>query len=223
MAFQFIAHRGASADAVDNSAEAFELAIEQDSDLIETDVQITQDGVLVLEHDFEVEGHAVSISRLAELQALNPHSLTVAAALAQFGERIPFCWEVKASGCETALVMLVKDLLSESMRQRTEFTSHRFGTAVHLAQLAPHNNTGWLTREWNEEAIQKVKAVGLKQICPQAADVLAQPDLVKTATDNGLLVRVWNVQNPEMIPGLVKAGVYGGTVNWPAAARNTMT
>ena len=58
MSFLFIAHRGASADAPDNSAQAFQLAIEQQSDLIETDVQITQDGVLVLEHDSIVSSFA---------------------------------------------------------------------------------------------------------------------------------------------------------------------
>jgi glycerophosphoryl diester phosphodiesterase len=44
--FSFIARRGASADAPDNTLRAFELAVRQESDMIETDVQMTQDKVL---------------------------------------------------------------------------------------------------------------------------------------------------------------------------------
>lgn len=219
MSFLFIAHRGASADAPDNSAQAFQLAIEQQSDLIETDVQITQDGVLVLEHDSIVNGQAVASTRLSDLRARNPHLLTAAAALRKFGDRIPFCWEIKAEGVETALVTLVRDLLPDAMWQRTEFTSFFFGTAVKLHQLAPDNQAGWLTREWDEAAIQKVAAAGLTQICPQAESVIHQPELVKTAQAAGLHVRVWSVTRPDMIPHLEKANVYGGTVNWPAQAR----
>lgn len=223
MTFKFIAHRGASSETEDNSKDAFELAIKYQSDLIETDVQITQDGVLILEHDFDVESQSVVASRFSELKAMKSHLLTVAEALRDFGNRIPFCWEVKAQGTETALVQLVHDLIPQKQWQQTEFTSFFFGTAVMLRKLAPDNNVGWLTREWSEEAIQKVKAVGLNQICPMAQSVIGNPSLVDTAHDNGLMVRVWSVTSPEMIPDLVKAGVYGGTVNWPKEAREMIS
>ncbi|WP_435744542.1 glycerophosphodiester phosphodiesterase [Nocardioides sp. SYSU DS0663] len=45
------AHRGAMGYAPENTLAAFRLGIEQGSDLIEADVQRTQDGVLVLVHD----------------------------------------------------------------------------------------------------------------------------------------------------------------------------
>ncbi|NIS33749.1 MAG: glycerophosphodiester phosphodiesterase, partial [Actinobacteria bacterium] len=46
-----IAHRGASAYAPDNSAEAIELARLQGADGVEVDVRVTSDGELVLSHD----------------------------------------------------------------------------------------------------------------------------------------------------------------------------
>jgi glycerophosphoryl diester phosphodiesterase len=46
-----IAHRGASADAVDNSLDAFERAIEAGADMIEFDVRRTAAGELVAFHD----------------------------------------------------------------------------------------------------------------------------------------------------------------------------
>jgi Glycerophosphoryl diester phosphodiesterase len=46
-----IAHRGASADAPENTLAAFELARRQQADMIELDVQLTADGEIVVFHD----------------------------------------------------------------------------------------------------------------------------------------------------------------------------
>ncbi|MGH3095968.1 MAG: glycerophosphodiester phosphodiesterase [Streptosporangiales bacterium] len=49
------AHRGASAQAPENTVAAFKLAIAQRADFIETDVQEAKDGALVLIHDSTLE------------------------------------------------------------------------------------------------------------------------------------------------------------------------
>ncbi len=49
--FTLIAHRGFSSDAPENTYDAFDLAIENGFNNIETDVQLTSDGVPVLIHD----------------------------------------------------------------------------------------------------------------------------------------------------------------------------
>ncbi len=46
-----IAHRGASAEAPENTLPAFELAVQQGCDAFELDVRLTKDGVAVLMHD----------------------------------------------------------------------------------------------------------------------------------------------------------------------------
>jgi glycerophosphoryl diester phosphodiesterase len=46
-----VAHRGSSAAAPENTLAAFRLGVERGSDLIESDVQRTRDGALVLMHD----------------------------------------------------------------------------------------------------------------------------------------------------------------------------
>ena len=222
MTFKIIAHRGASADAPDNSIEAFRLAIEQGADLIETDVQITQDGVLVLEHDFDVEGHSVANSRFAELLAIKSHLVTLAQTLVAFGDKIPFCWEVKANGTETALVRMVQDISSQEIWEQTEFTSFHWGSALKLRDLAPSHQVGWLTHDWNESAIAKVQSAGLDQICPPAQSVVDKPELMEIAGQAGLNVRAWRMTSPDLIPPLVEAGVYGATVDWTAKARKTL-
>ena len=46
-----IAHRGASQEAIENSFEAFELAVESGAKRIELDVQLTADQELIVMHD----------------------------------------------------------------------------------------------------------------------------------------------------------------------------
>ena len=217
-AFKVIAHRGASAYAADNMHESFQLAIDQGADLIETDVQATADGALVLVHDWLVENRLVLSLTLADLSAMLPGVMTVAAALDAFGAKIPFCWEVKAPGIEAALVAQVRDHLPGDLWQQTEFTSFFPTSAFALHQAAPHNPVGWLTRDWHPAVIDAIQAIGLPQFCPRAADILEQPDLVGYANERGLAIRAWDVSDPAMVPGLAAAGVYGGTVNWPDKA-----
>src|SRR5690606_25898020 len=50
-----IAHRGASAYAPENTLAAFDLAVEQNADLIELDLHMTRDQVLVCLHDYTLE------------------------------------------------------------------------------------------------------------------------------------------------------------------------
>ncbi len=48
---EIIAHRGACFDAPENSLEAFRIAIDQDADRLELDIQIARDGVPIVCHD----------------------------------------------------------------------------------------------------------------------------------------------------------------------------
>lgn len=50
-----IAHRGASQAAPENTLPAFEKAIQMGADALETDVQWTKDGVIVVSHDPDVD------------------------------------------------------------------------------------------------------------------------------------------------------------------------
>ncbi|MEM7735741.1 MAG: glycerophosphodiester phosphodiesterase family protein [Deinococcota bacterium] len=226
MSFAIIAHRGASADAPDNSSEAFNLAISQHADLIETDVRVTADDVLVLEHDASIpkengEKLEVRYSTLAQLQAAKPHLLTVAAAVREFGAKIPFCWETKAAGLEHRLIYLLRDLLPETMWQRSEFTSFSLASVFDFVrlreQLGETFSVGWLTRQWDDDAIALARDNEFTQLCPPARRVLENPELVARAVEQGLQVRVWLVETPEMAAELFPLDVYGGTVNFPGA------
>ena len=95
-----IAHRGSSGEYPENTLPAFERAIEESADMIETDLHLSRDGVVVIHHDPELErlGEPGEIrDRLAaELATLNaaPDALvaekmpTLLDMLDGFGERM---------------------------------------------------------------------------------------------------------------------------------------
>lgn len=62
-----IAHRGASADAPENTLEAFRLAVDQGCEAFEFDLHLTRDGIPVLMHDPTLDRTARVSARVAEL------------------------------------------------------------------------------------------------------------------------------------------------------------
>jgi glycerophosphoryl diester phosphodiesterase len=68
-----VAHRGASAGAVDNSLGAFAEAIELGADLLEFDVRRTRDGQLIAFHDAAVGGRPVQTLTRAEIGDAKGH------------------------------------------------------------------------------------------------------------------------------------------------------
>jgi len=67
-----LGHRGAPRAARENTLESFRLALQAGLDGIELDVQRTRDGVLVIHHDFDLQGVAIASLPWAELAAQAP-------------------------------------------------------------------------------------------------------------------------------------------------------
>lgn len=91
-----VAHRGASADAPENTLPAFELAWKQGAGAIEGDFRLTADGEVVCIHDATTRrlwggGLEVATSTLDELQELK---MSYTAGKGQEGIRIPTLAEV---------------------------------------------------------------------------------------------------------------------------------
>lgn len=103
-----ISHRGAHREAPENSCQGFELALEYRVDGIETDVQLSRDGVPVVFHNptaYHVTGQRKRISAYTceQLQAINLGDEgayvgipTLAEALALFGGRTRLFIEIKS-------------------------------------------------------------------------------------------------------------------------------
>ena len=93
---QIIAHRGASADAPENTLAAFRLGWEQDADGIEGDFRLSADGRIVCIHDDDTQRVAGSRLVVSETSYNDLHALDVGRWKGEQwrGERIPSLAEV---------------------------------------------------------------------------------------------------------------------------------
>ncbi|MFI5251769.1 MAG: glycerophosphodiester phosphodiesterase [Bacteroidota bacterium] len=91
-----VAHRGASADAPENTLAAFKKAIEQKADAIEFDVRLSNDGEVVVIHDSRLNRTTNGRGKVREKTAMELKQLSAGAWFYRkySTERIPFLWEV---------------------------------------------------------------------------------------------------------------------------------
>jgi glycerophosphoryl diester phosphodiesterase len=85
------AHRGASANAPENTLAAFELAMAQGADGIELDAKLSSDGHVVVIHDPTVDRTTREHGRVKDMSLAELHSLDAGGFFAEQyrGERIP--------------------------------------------------------------------------------------------------------------------------------------
>lgn len=221
-----IAHRGASSYAPENTFPAFDLALQMGANGLETDIRTTRDGVLVLLHDATVDrttdGHGPIYELLwADVQRLDAGSWfapafagtripTLEAFLDRYAHRAHLALEIKALDIEAAVVQTLKD---RDLSTSVTVTSFRWETIVAVRRLAPALHVGWLTRTFDEEAMERLVAIGAAQVCPPAA--LLTAELVALAKSKGLTVRAWGVSDEALMHRAIAAGADGITVNFP--------
>ena len=218
------AHRGASDYAPENTLSAFYLGLLQGANGIETDVQMTKDGQLVLFHDDTLERVTDGKGTIAE------HTLDELKALKVYGkngffDRIPtlreflekfssydisFALEVKVEGVEEGMLALAKEF---GIMGKTTFTSFLFPCVERIKALDKTARVGFLTHSVDDAAIEKVLSIGGEEFGPKAA--LATKEIVARARAAGLGVRAWGVMNEELMKKMCDLGVDGMTVNFP--------
>jgi glycerophosphoryl diester phosphodiesterase len=221
-----IAHRGASGYAPENTRAAFDRAIAMDAAMIETDVQMTADGQLVLWHDAFVDrnsnGHGpVCDHTLAELRALDLGSwfapafagervVTVAEMLDAYIERIPVVFEIKDARVTQPLMAL---LAQRGVIGRVHVTSFSWFPLLEARQANGDVTLGYLTDRYNGDLLDRLVRRGINQLCLHVGQLTAAR--VTQAHERGLALRAWGIDQRWQIARLHETGVDGATVNWP--------
>ena len=222
-AFINYAHRGASEYAPENTFLAFYTGIYMGANGIETDVQMTKDGVLVLFHDNTItrltgEEGGIQDYTLEELKqftfekdGFTDKIVVFEEFLKQFAFRdITFAIEIKQAGIETKIVDMIKKY---NISCKTVVTSFMFECIQKVKEYAPELRVGWLKKDVDDEDIQKLKAIGAEEICPKAKEITAEK--VEKWHQEGLNVRAWGVANEELMKQVYDCQANGMTVNFP--------
>lgn len=231
-----IAHRGASAEAPENTMAAFSLAQRQGADMIELDLLPTADGRLAVFHDETTERwdgrpRPVAACSLAELQRLDIG-----------GERVPALEEVLAFAAETGIALNL-ELKALGTGARCAALLRQFGLAeqvivssFHAAALhelravAPVLRRAYLmgTRSYRPTVRARelwpffeLRAVAAGAWHPsEELPALARTlPLVRRA---GYQVNVWTVDDPARMRALAALGASGIITNHPLVARQAL-
>lgn len=219
-----IAHRGASADAPENTIAAFELALEQGADGIELDVHLSADGHPVVIHDFSLErttngSGPVNSQRVRDLKRLDAGGWrerrfvgqriqTLQEVLERFRDRARFWVELKAGsriypGIEERVVSTLEiyDVVGRALIQSFD------QDAVALTRaLNPEVRVGVLVEEGPVQQALLTSGIA-NAICP--GEDLVNESLLTRIREAGLECYVWTVNQPALMDQLVSWHVSG--------------
>lgn len=217
------AHRGASHYAPENTMMSFYLGMQMGANGIETDVQITKDGVPVLFHDdtlLRVTEKLGSVSdyTLEQLQTflvqkgeMCDRIPTFEDFLSHFAFRdITFAIELKQADIYDKTADLIRCF---GIEKKCVITSFQYEELLKMRSYAPELETGYLTSNVTDELLADMQKNGIRELCPKADQITKEK--VDTWHLLGFRVRAWGVTDENLMKNAYDCGVDGMTVNFP--------
>ncbi len=222
-----IGHRGAAADAPENTLAAFTLALAQGADGVELDVQLCADGVPIIIHDTTVDrtcdgtGRVADLS-LAELRLLtidNDHPIpTLDDLFATFGRRTLYNVELKAlgRGGDALAAAVARAIAAHGVAEQVLISSFSPFTLRAARRHLPPGVPLALLRE--RRATRPAHAL-LRAAADHPHHPLIDESLMAWARWRGLRVNAWTVDDPAEARRLLQLGVHGIITNRPGEIR----
>jgi glycerophosphoryl diester phosphodiesterase len=235
---EWIAHRGESADAPENTMAAFQLAWERGVQAIELDVHLSRDGILVVSHDADTKRTAGVERSIQESNAKDLCTLDVGRWKDPRweGQRIPLLREALSTIPEDgrcfievkvgpeAIPALVDEI--RSCRKRPDqlaIISFNAETIAEAKKALPHIKAYYLAsfkqtedkKGWTpsvDSLIEKAKEIHADGLDLSSKGPIDH-DFVRKVKGEGLAVYVWTVDDPDEARRLIQAGVDGITSN----------
>jgi len=220
------AHRGASEYAPENTLSSFYLGLMQGANGIETDVQRTKDGVLVLFHDNTLDRVSNVSGKLSEYTYEELLSFKIygnctsgfydkIVTLEEFLEKfasydIKFAIELKGEGVEEDTLSMIRKY---GILKKTTFTSFNFEYIKKIKQMEPKARVGWLMGSPGDEEINKLLDISGEEMAPRAECITKE--MMDVLRDKGLAVRAWGVFTVQLMKKMCDLNVDGMTVNFP--------
>lgn len=223
-----IAHRGASAYAVEHSIEAYELALSQGADYLELDVQMTKDGVLMIEHDefpSYGDGNTIPGYNFEQLDSMFRVSAKGTSTILTLEEVIkhfpnaPLYIETKLpqKGIEEKLVKLLKETGRLDSPSTIIFQSFSSDSLKILQNLAPDIQRFQLLTKSETKSLTDEE---MKEIATYANGILSHrahttKRLIQRVHAASLAIHVYTVDEMEELKQLIRFGVDGIITNKP--------
>lgn len=209
-----IAHRGASADAPENTPTAFGLAEAQGADGVELDVRHATDGTLVVTHD--------PLPPAIDADATGQVDLRTALASMRTDTLVNVEIKNLASdgGSDPTMAVLepvLAELQAAGPPQRWLVSSFSAATIDACRGLAPEIAVALLTGRVDDDRLARAARCGYVAVHPHESTIDAE--LVERCHAAGLAVTAWTVNDVDRMAELAELGVDGVVTDVPAVAR----
>ncbi|MCH0564773.1 MULTISPECIES: glycerophosphodiester phosphodiesterase [unclassified Streptomyces] len=217
------AHRGGTADGLENTAAQFRRAVEAGYRYIETDVHITRDGKLVAFHDTTLDRVTDGAGRIADLPWADVRQARVAGLepvplfeeLLETFPEVRWNVDLKAESTLRPFLDLVARANAWDRICVGSFSEARVVRAQRLAgpRLATSYGTrgvlGLRLRSWGLPVAPRRSAVAAQVPERQSGVPVVDRRFVRAAHALGLQVHVWTVNEPDRMHRLLDLGVDG--------------
>jgi glycerophosphoryl diester phosphodiesterase len=242
-----VAHRGAAADAPENTMLAYQLAVEMGADAIELDVHLTKDGKLALIHDETLDrttnlSGPVAAKTMAQIRRADAgyhfegpdgsfpfrgkkvRVPTLPEVLDWLPDGIGLVVEIKAPEATAATIELLR---GSKVRAGNAVTVISFEerTIDEAHRLDPDLPVGWLLVPFQstDPALTFAVEHGYAAIHPWEVDLGLDPaPLITLARAYGRLVGCYVVNDPDRMKQLAALGLWGFVTDLPGLARVTL-
>jgi glycerophosphoryl diester phosphodiesterase len=238
-----VAHRGASADAPENTMAAFNEAWRQGADAIEGDFWLTKDGRIVTIHDATTKRTSTKDFKVTQTDWADLKDLDVGSWKGSqwSSEKMPLLSEVLASipsgksifievKCGPEIVPRLFEVLAQSKTALAQITIISFNKEVirALKKRDARITANWLTSFKKEEdgtytpdldtTIATLQEIGADGLGAQAVPALAK-DLGTRLRQAHLGYHLWTIDDAKTARQFVAAGAQSVTTNKPTLMR----
>ncbi|WP_232496602.1 glycerophosphodiester phosphodiesterase [Agromyces humatus] len=228
-----VGHRGDRAEAPENTMASLELAMD-DLAYVETDVQLSRDGVPVLFHDTTLERITGDRRTVGELDVTELRRLDAGAWYDRdhAGERIPTLDEFLAALADResarALVELKADwrpdevrtvlhlIERHGLRQRVVLQSFSLETLFAVQRVSPTTPRILLIRELPADPVPMAERLGVIGFGTTAASVSAEPGALEALHEVGVAVLCYTLNSHERWQEVSALGVDGIITDQPS-------
>ncbi len=227
----FIAHRGASYTAPENTVASAKLAWEIGADAVECDIHLSKDNRIMVIHDKDTKRTCTSKKNLSIADA--PSTLLRDLDAGSWkdkkfkGEKIPFLSElietipegkmlVVEIKCGTEVIPPLERLMEKCKKQdQIVFIAFDWKTILETKKAFPANKCYWLSSSKNGlgKKIREAAENGLDGVNLHYSAI--DEEIVEAAKENNIEVLSWTVDDPAEAKRLIDLGVTKLTTNRP--------
>ena len=233
--FYGFVHRGGDEVETENTLEAFKYSSDLGFVYIETDVQATKDGKVVIFHDSNLKRlaginkkvHELTLEEIRSIDLLEGGKIPLLSEALELFPELRFNIDIKTEDALNETIKIAKDMTAFNRICLASFSSTRLERIRKIAGPEACTSSGQM-----EIFKMMCKSVGLpaKNTPGHCAQVpvsqwgvpVITKKFIKTAKDLNKLVHVWTIDDQETMNELIDLGVDGLMTDKPSILKKTL-